>query len=72
MHATLLCGAKRMHPSERTNKPFCSRNHFISILARNALNNALFLGYSKGHLLVYEQLQQLCSLETPLRAKNKA
>lgn len=72
VHAILLCDAKSMHPSGRTNKSFCSRNHFISILARNALNNASFLGYSKGHLLVYKQLQQLCSLETLLWAQNKA
>lgn len=71
-YAALLGGAKRMQPSERTNKSFCSQNHFISILARNALNNASFFGYSKGHLLVYKQLQQLCSPETLLRAQNKA
>lgn len=72
MYATLWGVAKKMHPIERANKSFWSQSNFISILARNALNNAPRFGYSKGHLLVYEQLQHLCSPETLLRAQNKA
>lgn len=68
MHATPLCGAERMHLSERTTNPSAYKIISISISARNALNNASFLSYSKGHLLVYKQL---CSLEILLQAGNK-
>lgn len=63
MHVVILCSAKMIHSSERTKESFCSQNNFISILARSAVNNALFLCYSKGCLLSTRS----CSISAPPR-----